>query len=166
MSKPTRDEFAATVASKWPGATMVMADRGLYIVVGTRAVAEAIEFDAKAAGYRPTRVEQRGTEDFMVSIFGFPRLKADLPTVTTVRERVLARCRELGVIVHADDDEVNLEAPHGYVWDGDTHELVHSPLDLQTRAAMWRAALADLESCTLAKCTIPDCEWCNDEDKP
>lgn len=75
MLKPTREQFKAQILERWPGATTIEADRGLYVVVGSADVAMAIQFLAKDAGYRPTGIDERGPEDFLVRIFGFPRGK-------------------------------------------------------------------------------------------
>lgn len=83
----------------------------------------------------------------------------------TYRQKLIARCAELGVIVHEQLDEVNLEAPAGFSF-GDVHELVHSPVTgEQTKSDMWRVALADLKEHEpfLRPCEIPDCEWCSEE---
>lgn len=73
MLKPTRREFKGRILEEWPGATVIEADRGMYVVVGSADVAMAIELKAKAAGYRPTGIDERGPQDFLVRIFGFPR---------------------------------------------------------------------------------------------
>ncbi len=71
--KPTRDEFVALLKERWNGATIVQADRGLYVIVGSEQVAAAIKLTAQARGYKPVYVEERGPEDFEVRVFGFPR---------------------------------------------------------------------------------------------
>lgn len=71
--KPTRAEFKAALAVEWPGATMLEADRGLYVVVGTARAARAIEMKARAVGYTDIGIDQDGPESFTVSMFGFPR---------------------------------------------------------------------------------------------
>lgn len=73
MAKPTREEFKAHVLEKWPGAAVIEADRGMYVVVGSADVAMSIQFEAKEAGLKPGSIGERGPEDFLVRIFGFPR---------------------------------------------------------------------------------------------
>lgn len=71
--KKTRTEFAATLKQQWPGTTIIEADRGMYVVVGSADVAMAIEMAAREAGLLPKGIDRRGPEDFLVRIYGFPR---------------------------------------------------------------------------------------------
>jgi hypothetical protein len=69
----TRTEFAETLKQRWPGAMVIEADRGMYVVVGSAEVALAIETAAREAGLAPKGIDQRGPEDFQIRIFGFAR---------------------------------------------------------------------------------------------
>jgi hypothetical protein len=75
----------------------------------------------------------------------------------------MALAKQHGVVIHTMDDEVNLEAPTGYVF-GDVHELIHSPADAEVQKDMWRRAYDDLRAQLpyLGKCSDEECEWCEE----
>lgn len=72
MNKPSRPIYRAHLELRWPGATMVYADRGLSVTVRTATLAMEIERDARDNGL-DTWIECRGPADYLVRIFGFPR---------------------------------------------------------------------------------------------
>lgn len=71
MSKPTREEFLATVKERFPGATCIKADRGLYVVVGHSSIADDIARMANEVDLF-TIIEEEDTESFVVRVFGSP----------------------------------------------------------------------------------------------
>lgn len=71
--KPTREKFKSEVLKHWPGATIVEADRGLVIVVGSSTVATDIQTLAKTLGLTAGAIDYQGPESVEVRIFGFPR---------------------------------------------------------------------------------------------
>lgn len=74
MVKPTRDEFRAQVLMQFPGATIVKAERGMTVVVGTREIAETVKAMALDRRLAPNKtIYSDGPESFTVAIFGFPR---------------------------------------------------------------------------------------------
>jgi hypothetical protein len=81
--------------------------------------------------------------------------------MATTRQRCIELAKRLNVTIHESNGEINLEAPRGFAWDGDTHELVNSPWDAQTTADQWEAAYKQMQDCTLRPCTVADCDWCN-----
>jgi hypothetical protein len=81
---------------------------------------------------------------------------------TSYRERCKMLAKNLGVTLHTGNGEVNCEAPKGMAWNGDTHELIHSPWGADTRADVWRAAYEDMQESFLRPCAVEDCEWCEE----
>jgi hypothetical protein len=81
---------------------------------------------------------------------------------STSRRRVEALAVQLGAIIDNRDIEVNIEAPHGYVWatGENLHELINSPFDDETQADMYVEALRRMQS-GLEPCPLGTrCEWC------
>ena len=82
--------------------------------------------------------------------------------MTKAERRTRQLAEKLAAILDTTDGEVNVEAPHGFVWlcDG-IHELVNSPCDLETQRDMWPEALRRMQV-GIERCPYGEaCEWCH-----
>jgi hypothetical protein len=79
------------------------------------------------------------------------------------RRKAQDLARRLGAVLHTGDDEVNCEAPTGFVWSEDRlHEMINSPWDAERQSDMWKVAYERMLP-GLEPCGDPDCEWCHPE---
>lgn len=76
-------------------------------------------------------------------------------TTRTTKQRALAIADQLGVTLDyggmGTDFEITVDAPDGYHWASETHQLVESIWDDQKPADLWKS-IADRMSQGLEKC--------------
>ena len=79
----------------------------------------------------------------------------------TTRARVLTKATKLGYTIEEDWCDIRLEAPKGYCFDQDYHELVseYGGMSMSTKADAWRDVYKHIGVAEL--CEIEECDWCN-----
>jgi hypothetical protein len=74
------------------------------------------------------------------------------------KAKVLAKAVGLGYKVDEIDGAILLEAPEGYCFDQDYHEL-HSYYDTGDKASAWVDVYEHIGKAEV--CEIEECDWCN-----
>ena len=85
--------------------------------------------------------------------------------MASLRLQAISRANELGAIVHEGDGgwyEFNVEAPAGYCWEPECHELVNATSSGERPGAdFWGDVLHRMKRAPQV-CETPGCDWCSD----
>lgn len=79
----------------------------------------------------------------------------------STRARVLTKATKLGYNITEDWCDIRLEAPKGYCFDQDHHELVseYGDMSMATKADAWSDIYSYIG--TAEPCEIKECDWCD-----
>jgi hypothetical protein len=80
------------------------------------------------------------------------------------RQRVITKAEQLGYTIVEDYCDVRLEAPKGYCFDQDHHEVVseYGGMTAYTKAEAWEDLYDHIG--TAEPCEIEQCDWCGGEE--
>ena len=76
------------------------------------------------------------------------------------KAKVIAKATELGYTLHEDWSDIRLQAPDGYCFDQDYHEVVseYGGMTFTTKAQAWSDIYSHIGKAEL--CQIEECDWC------
>lgn len=77
------------------------------------------------------------------------------------KAQVLSKAIKLGYAIEDTSFDIRLEAPNGYCFDQDHHELVseYGDMSMATKAEAWQDIYNYIGTAEL--CEIEECDWCN-----